>query len=478
MKRANLLPKSAQIDDPSLIGEPPEGLDDGVISVVQPAVKMAERSIVGAALADNEVFDSLLDVVVAEDFSDPVLAEVFRAVGEIISGSVDGIAVADPISVASLPSVCQLASLDFLLALAGAGSKTLDAAISHAKIVATAAADRSLKESASKAQAISNGDGTLEERTAEVQQLLANAGASRALPVVSIGAAAVAALGKLAERSAYGKPVGVSTGFPELDALLACLAPGQVIVVGARPGVGKTAFALSMSLYAALAGTNVLFCSLEMKAEELSKRTMAMVAGVNSHALRLGALSEQDWEALADAATTLLDVPLNVVDLPSVNLQALVALARRMKREGRLDLLVVDYVQLLNSGLRHASREQEVAAVSRGLKLLAMLLEIPVVVLSQLNRGIESRMDKRPQKSDLRESGALEQDADVIMFVHREGAQAAHNDGGHMGMEPAEIIVEKQREGPPGIVELGYVAHNTKFVSKVSTNSPLIRQAA
>ncbi len=206
---------------------------------------------------------------------------------------------------------------------------------------------------------------------------------------------------------------------------------------------------------------------MEMKAKELSKRALAIVSEVDSHALRIGALSESDWEAVVSAAEYLKTLPFDVVDLPSVNLSALTNLCRRLHREGKLKLLIVDYLQIMEtSGSKNSTREQEVAALSRGLKKLAMALGIPVIALSQLNRSVETRITRRPQMSDLRESGAIEQDADVIMFIHREAAA----DGASMLEGTAEVIVEKQREGPTGVVTLGYAKNNTRFYNiKAST---------
>ncbi|MEJ6002671.1 replicative DNA helicase [Paucibacter soli] len=431
------------------------------------AVQMAERSVVGAILANNALFDAIADVIVASDIASPILSAVFAGIVEIIEGRVDGIDVADTISVASLPSVCQLASTEDLQALVAAVGANPEAAVSHAKVVATASQERKLRAAVTQAQAISAGDTPVEERAGEIQKLLTGATEARSLPIKSIGAAAVEALTEMAERASSGvSTMGITTSYPDLDALTAGLHAGQLIIVAARPAVGKTALVMSLGLGTAAAGTHVLMASMEMKAKELSKRALAIVSGVDSHAIRMGALSEEDWEAIVAGGEELSELPFNVVDMPSVTLTALSALARRLHREGKCDLIIVDYLQLMETvGGKHTNREQEVAAISRGLKKLAMQLGIPVIALSQLNRAVENRAVQRPQMSDLRESGAIEQDADVIIFIHREDDQA-------------ELIVEKQREGPTGVVRMGYIQKNTKFVSVNDTGFDQHRLAA
>lgn len=434
------------------------------------AVVMAERAVIGAILRDNTLYDVAIEQVQASDFSEGVTQAVFAYIGDIIDGKVDGIVVADLIAVASSPTICQLAPLETLQAWMAVGSDEPLAVASHARLVANAAAERKLRVAVQEAQGILQGTESVQERAQSIQQKFEDASENRALQVTSLGAAATAALAEMAERAQRGETgVGITTGFEDLDALLAGLHPGQLIIVAARPGVGKTAFAMSMLLETAAAGNHALMASMEMKASELSKRALAIESGVDGHAIRIGALEAQHWEELVTAAEYLSGLPFDVIDMPSVTLAALFAKARRLKREGKLKVLVVDYLQIMETtGGRNSTREQEVAALSRGLKKLAMALAVPVIALSQLNRAVENRVDRRPKMSDLRESGALEQDADVIMFIHREeptpGAMPAP------GLEEtAEIIVEKQRSGATGIVKVGVDKKTTRFYSLNAT---------
>lgn len=426
-----------------------------------PASVLAERSVVGAVLANNTLYDVVLDVLRVEDFADPAAAAVFKGIENIIEGQADGLTTADPITLASLPTVGQLVSLESLQQWAESANTDPAVARTHAQVVYNAARERKLDAALVEAQGIAKSTGSVTERAESIQEALTIAGDVRTLPVRSIGAAAVAAISRLVERAQNGQTgVGLTTGFTDLDALTAGLHPGQLIIVAARPGIGKTAFAMSVGLATAAAGHATVMASMEMKAEELSTRALSIVSSVDSHALRIGALGESDWEDLVTAAEYLEKLPFDIVDMETVTLPALRNLCRRLKREERVDLLIVDYLQIMETtSTRNSTREQEVAALSRGLKKLAMVLSIPVIALSQLNRAVENRLNRRPQMSDLRESGALEQDADVIMFIHREGG----DDGVQQLEETAEIIVEKQRAGPTGVVQVGYARSNTRF---------------
>lgn len=479
MQRRQLLRRSAsEMGDADLLAgisapvceDAPEAHAVSPTSGTDP-VKAAERSIVGALLRDNRIFDSVADHIRAQDFLDPVMSTVFSAVVDIVEGRINGITVADPVSVSAMPGIERVITLKGLQDLAAQATSDLKAVESYASIVRGASKERGLKAAVEQAQSLlEDKDKSLELRSEEIVRLLSGAGEVRKLPVVPIGLAATEALTEMVERANSGKSgVGIPTGFADLDALTAGLHGGQLIIVAARPGVGKTAFALSMALNAAAQSVQFLFASLEMKARELSKRALSVISGVDSHAIRMGALNESDWEGIVNAGERLAAMPLSIVDLPSVNMSALSGLCRRLHREGKLDVLVVDYLQILEtSGGRNATREQLIAELSRGLKKLAMQLDIPVIALSQLSRAVESRASRRPQLSDLRESGAIEQDADVVIFVHREtGAQAAS-----MDTQLAEIIVEKQRAGPPGEIQLVYTARTTSF-SDVSSFSPI-----
>ncbi len=256
---------------------------------------------------------------------------------------------------------------------------------------------------------------------------------------------------------------GTPTGFIDLDELLSGLQPNNLVVVGARPAMGKTSFALGMVAHAAMhADRPVLFFSLEMSQLEISQRLLCSEARVDATRVRNGKLAEDDWTRISHAVGRLAEAPVWIDDNPAITVMEIRAKARRLKsRVGDLSLVVVDYLQLMTGRNGAESRQVEVAEISRGLKILARELECPVVALSQLSRGLESRQDKRPMLSDLRESGSIEQDADVVMFLYRDDVYDA--DSPDLGT--AEVLIAKHRSGPTGMVRLAFLPHFTRFAN-------------
>lgn len=255
---------------------------------------------------------------------------------------------------------------------------------------------------------------------------------------------------------------GVPSGFRDLDRMTSGLQPADLIIVAGRPSMGKTAFALNMAEHAACHKKicSVVF-SLEMSKEQLVQRMLCGLAKVDGSKLRGGFLRESDWRNLFKAADQLSHAPLFIDDTPALSILEMRAKARRLKKEQNLGLIVVDYLQLMRSLHPTESREREISEISRSLKALAKELHVPVIALSQLNRSVESRQDKRPQLSDLRESGAIEQDADVIAFIYRD--EVYNKNTADRGV--AEIIIGKQRNGPIGTVNLTFLGQYTRFES-------------
>ena len=260
-----------------------------------------------------------------------------------------------------------------------------------------------------------------------------------------------------------GHMTGRPTGYTDLDGLLLGLQPNALIVVAARPGQGKTSFALGAAAHVAMeARLPVMFFSMEMGHLELTKRMLAGEARVDAKKLWTGRLDDNDWSRLSHAVGRLGESPFYIDDNPHCTVMEMRAKARRIKaKHGDLGLVVVDYLQLMSSPHRSESRQVEVSEMSRGLKILARELECPVMALSQLNRSLEYRQDKRPMLADLRESGSIEQDADVVMFIYRDSAY--NPDSEDKGT--AEIIVGKHRNGPTGTVRLAFLDHQTKFAN-------------
>jgi len=257
---------------------------------------------------------------------------------------------------------------------------------------------------------------------------------------------------------------GVPTGFHDLDEMTSGLQPSDLIIVAARPSMGKTSLALNMAQHVGTkTDRTVGLFSLEMSKEQLFLRLLTSEARIDAHRLRGGFLGERDWGKLSQAIGTLSDAKIFIDDTPSIGVLEMRAKCRRLKSEHGLHLVIVDYIQLMQGRGRFENRTLELASISRSMKGLAKELNVPIVVLSQLSRAPESRSDHRPQLSDLRESGALEQDADVVVFIYREDLYGDRNQPAADTQGVAEIIIGKQRNGPTGIVRLAFIREFTRF---------------
>ncbi len=261
-----------------------------------------------------------------------------------------------------------------------------------------------------------------------------------------------------------GALTGVTTGYTDLDEITAGLQSSDMIILASRPSMGKTALTLCMARNAAVKGsTPVLYFSLEMSTEQLAQRLLCAEARVSSHRLRTGRLSEEEWQRLSEWTGKLIEAPIYIDDTPAISVMELRAKARRAKSEYNIELIIVDYLQLMTASESFGSREQEIAYISRSLKALAKELDIPIVACAQLSRAVESRTDKRPQLADLRESGSLEQDADVVMFLFRPEVYGIVDEEGNTQEGRAEIILGKQRSGPIGSIFLVFQAEYLRF---------------
>lgn len=263
---------------------------------------------------------------------------------------------------------------------------------------------------------------------------------------------------------------GVSSGFTDLDQMTRGFQPGNLIILAARPSMGKSALAMNIAQYVAGAGQAVGFFSLEMSEHELGVRTLTAAAGVDGHWLQRGRIRESEWGRLAMAIQSLSVLPLYIDESPFITAFEMRSRARRLKAERGLGLLIIDYTQLMlaQESDRRENRTLELAAITRALKGLAKDLKIPVIALSQLSRRVEERQDKRPMLSDLRESGSLEQDADVVLFIYREAVYKETDENRRV----AELIIGKQRNGPIGTIRLGWIPEQTKFVNYAEVAEP------
>lgn len=263
---------------------------------------------------------------------------------------------------------------------------------------------------------------------------------------------------------------GVPTGYADLDKLLTGFHPGDLVILAARPAMGKTALALNLATNVALKNIPVAVFSLEMSRQQLAQRMMCAEARVDSYRLRTGHLGDDDWAKLSRAVGKLAEAPIFIDDTPSIGILEVRAKARRLFARNSPGIIIVDYLQLMQSNRRIENRQQEIAEISRGLKILAKELEMPVIALSQLSRAVEQRADKKPQLSDLRESGSIEQDADIVMFIHRNVYGGYDDINAAEERSQAEVIVAKHRNGPTGVVSLYYNEHCTRFESYAKSN--------
>ncbi|MDI6714719.1 MAG: replicative DNA helicase [Thermodesulfovibrio sp.] len=256
---------------------------------------------------------------------------------------------------------------------------------------------------------------------------------------------------------------GVPSGFKDLDELTSGFQPGDLIIIGGRPGMGKTAFSLNIAQHVGVElGEPVAFFSLEMSKEQIAMRLLSSLAMVNASALRKGFISKRDWERLTDSAVRLSEAPIYIDDSSQMSVLEIRAKARRLKMEkGKLSLIIIDYLQLMRSRTAYDRREQEISEISRSLKAMAKELKVPVIALSQLNRSVEKTTDRRPTLANLRESGAIEQDADVIIFLYRD---EVYNKKNPANKGKAEVIVAKQRNGPTDTVYLTFLSDYTRFL--------------
>jgi len=284
------------------------------------------------------------------------------------------------------------------------------------------------------------------------------------LPVKNILRGTFQAIEKLYDRKSH--VTGVATGFRKFDEMTAGLQPAELVIVAGRPSMGKTSFCLNIAEHAALREkTPVGIFSLEMSKEQLVQRMLCSNAKVDSHRLRTGFLEDRDWPRLTRAAGELSEAPIFIDDTPGISLLEMRAKSRRLKADQGLGLVIIDYLQLVSGRGRSESRQQEISEISRSLKAMAKELAVPVVALSQLSRAVESRQPPRPQLSDLRESGAIEQDADVVVFLYRPAfyRNRQEADEGESDDTTTEAIIGKQRNGPTGTVHLAFLREYTRF---------------
>jgi replicative DNA helicase len=424
----------------------------------------AEVSALGGVLLENEALNRALEVVNEGDFYREAHRQIFSALLHLYERN-------EPADLITLSEVLkkrdaleEVGGIEYLNFLVNSVPTAANIAY-YAKIIKEKSILRKLINRATEIINLGFGDaGDVDESLDRAERLIFEISEDRVrpsfFPIKDIIKASFKTIENLYEKKQL--ITGVPTGFTKLDDLTSGLQPSDLIIVAGRPSMGKTALALNITQHAAIEdGIPSAIFSLEMSKEQLALRLLCSEAKVDAHRLRGGFLSETDWPKLTRAAGSLSEAPIFIDDTPGLTVLEMRAKSRRLKAEHNLGLVVVDYLQLMRGRANSETREQEISDISRSLKALAKELRLPVIALSQLNRKVEDRGDRRPQLADLRESGAIEQDADVIIFLYRDEVYNRSEDNPHKGK--AEIIVGKQRNGPTDKFELAFLDKYTCF---------------
>ena len=434
------------------------------IEKIPPHNEEAEQCVLGAVLIDPEVYPAVSEIIRADSFYTEAHKEIFEAMTDLHMAS-------EPIDVITVTEALKkrrtleaIGGRSYIAALSNMVPTTANA-VQYAQIIAEKAVRRSLISAAGfiAEQGFNEKvDSTtvLDSAEESIFQIAKRNQKSDYEGLTSVLARNIEIIQEVQANG--GKLPGLSTGYRDLDFKLAGLQKSDLIIIAARPSMGKTAFALNIAQNAALKqNARVVIFSLEMSKTQLGQRLLSMEARVNSNNLRKGNLSDSDWESINDALDKLSRADIIIDDTPGISVMEVRNKCRRITAERKIDMVVIDYLQMMSADIHSDSRQQEVTMISRYLKQLARELECPVVVLSQLSRAPDSRQgDHRPMLSDLRESGAIEQDADVVMFLFREDYYKRNDEEKN---NICEIMIEKQRAGETGTVKLTWIPNFTKF---------------
>ena len=439
--------------DPSLYHLPPQSID-------------AEESILSAILIDNDTLLEVLDVLAPKDFYRSAHQKIYYAITELFTKN-------EPVDLVTLANILkekgqleEIGGATYLARLVDVVPLAVNAQ-HYAKIVHDKACLRRLIEKANEIAKRcfddqGNVDDVIDFAESSIFEISENKIKPAFYPLGKIIESSIDMLEELQGNKAL--VTGVATGYPLLDNKTAGLQKSDLIILAARPSMGKTALALNISRNTAVDfGIPVAIFSLEMSKEQLSMRMLCSEASVDSSRIRSGFIGKDNWVDITDAAGILSEAPIYIDDSPDLSALEIRAKARRLKMDKDIGLVIVDYLQLMKGRHSAERRELEISEISRSLKALAKELDIPVLALSQLNRKLEDRSDKRPMLSDLRESGALEQDADVVVFIYRD--EEYNKDINNPNSGKAEIIIAKQRNGPTGTVPLAFLKAYTRFES-------------
>ena len=440
-------------------------LDEDVLKRVLPHSMEAEQSVIGSMLMDREAIVVASEIISGDDFYNKAYGVVFDAMVELNDQGqpVDAVTLQNRLKEKDVPP--EIMSLEFVRDVMAAVPTSANIK-SYASIVSEKAVLRKLirltEEIANNCYAQKDAlEAILEDTEKRVFDLVQRRNTRDFVPIREV---VMNAMDKIEKAShSNGNVTGIATGFIDLDYRTAGMQPSDLVLIAARPSMGKTAFVLNIAQYVAFhSGECVAIFSLEMSKEQLVNRLFAMESKVDSQHLRTGNLSDLEWEKLIESAGMIGQSKLIIDDTPGISIAEMRSKCRKFKLEMDVKMIIIDYLQLMSgSGRGSESRQQEISDISRSLKALARELQVPVLALSQLSRAVEQRPDHRPMLSDLRESGAIEQDADVVMFIYRDDYY--NPDTEKKGI--AEINIAKQRNGPIGTVDLVWLPEFTKFAN-------------
>ncbi len=434
----------------------------------------AERAVLGALLTGSDVYDSISTIVNRDDFYRDGHRVIYEALQNIIHANrrADFVLLTEELT--RMNKLEAVGGIAYITSLANDSSASYNVE-EHARIISEKAQLRRLIDAGNKIVGMSYaGEEEAQSIINEAEQMvLSVSGQIKADSTFTpIGLVAEMTINRLGELQNYGDALtGLSTGFRDLDEVTNGLQRSDLILVAARPSMGKTAFTLNIAQNVAIRqDKSVAFFSLEMSKEQLVGRILSSVSEVSSEKLRTGQLQTDDWTRLAKAMEVMGKAPLYIDDTPGLTPQEMRSKLRRLKVEHGLDLIIVDYVQLMQgrSSGNSDNRQQEISEISRNLKLIAREMNVPLIALSQLSRGVESRTDKRPILSDLRESGSLEQDADIVAFLYRDKYYNENSEKGDI----TEVIIRKHRNGALKTVELMFQGELTRFRDVSYRNEP------
>lgn len=439
-------------------------MEEALIKRILPHSPEAEQSVIGSMIMSRDAIVEASEIITGADFYQQQYGMVFEAMIELHDEgkAVDLVTLQERLKEKDLPP--EISSMEFVKDLLSAVPTSANVKY-YAEIVAEKSMLRKLIKTT---EEITNACYLGKEKTQDILEvtekkifdLVQNRGSEEFVPIRQVVLNAIEKIEK-ASRS-QGSVTGIPTGFIDLDYKMSGFQPSDLILVAARPSMGKTAFVLNIAQYMAFHNdvTAAIF-SLEMSKEQLVNRLLALESKVDSQNIRTGNLEDEEWAKLIEGANIIGKSNLIIDDKPGISISELRSKCRKYKMEHNLGVIFIDYLQLMTGSGRSESRQQEISEISRSLKALARELNVPVVALSQLSRAVEQRPDHRPMLSDLRESGAIEQDADVVMFIYRDDYYNKDSENKNI----AEIIIAKQRNGPIGTVNLVWLPNYTKFVN-------------